>query len=119
MILVAVGLEALVLLVLGGAEVLSVVTGSAAQSSDVATGSGLFFLFMGLVVVGVGYGVWRRLPAVYGGTVFLQLLALALVITMAGAGFWLGVVALVLVAGSALIALLSLPGRLLFGRGEP
>lgn len=79
-----------------------------ASSADVALGSELFLLLVGLLVGLLGWQLWRRRSWAVGGGVFCQLIALPMAWYMAEAGFWLGAVALGSAALAALVSLLSL-----------
>lgn len=108
-------LQALTLLVLTAELGVTAVQGRG--NTDVATGSALYFLVLGAMLVVVAVAVWRRRSWAYGPTVFIQLLALPMTFYMLQADFWIGAV---LVGGSAMLclgSLLSRPGREAFGRG--
>lgn len=79
-----------------------------ASSADVALGSELFLLCVGLLVGLLGWQLWRRRSWAVGGGVFCQLIALPMAWYMAEAGFWLGALVLGSAALAALVGLLSL-----------
>ena len=79
-----------------------------ASSADVALGSELFLLSVGLLVGFLAWQLWRRRAGAVSGGVFCQLIALPMAWYMGQAGFWPGAVVLGGAALSALVALLSL-----------
>jgi hypothetical protein len=79
-----------------------------ASSAQVALGSELFLLCVGLLVGLLAWQLWRRRSWAIGGGVFCQLIALPMAWYMVEAGFWPGALVLGSAALAALGALLSL-----------
>jgi hypothetical protein len=107
-------LQALTLGVLGVQLVVTAANGIG--NTDVANGSGVYFLLLGAIVAVVAASVLRRRSWSFVPAIFIQLIAVPMAFTMAQEGFWLGVA---LVGGSALVCLVALlrrSGRRAFGR---
>lgn len=90
----------------------------AAERPEVAWGSSTYFLLVAGVVATLAVFAWRGARWVYGPTVFLQVLALPLAVTMAVEGLWLGSVLLGATAVAGLVLLVSESGREAYGRNS-
>jgi hypothetical protein len=86
------------------------------SNQAVAQGTTVYFAVVGVLVALVAVAVWRTRSWSHGAAVFLQLLALPVAWTMATAGFWPGALLLGGSALAALVALVSPPGRAVYGR---
>ena len=87
-----------------------------ASNEDVAMGSTVFFFVLGLLVLLIAYGLWRRSSFIHGAAVSVQLLLLFLAYMAATEGFWIGAVPLALSALAALVGLLRPDARVALGR---
>jgi uncharacterized membrane protein len=112
---VVVALEAVLLLGVAVWQEGGVLAGEA-QVAAVAQGTAVYFLLLAVVVAGLAVAVWRGARAAFGAAVFVQVLALPLVATMAVERFWPGALVLGSLAVLGLVTLLSAPGRAAFGR---
>jgi len=112
---VVVLVEGLALLGFGGWLVFELATRDP-SNRDVATGSSVYFVVLGLLVVLVAWGLWRRSGWSHGAAVFLQLLALPVAFSMAQAGAWWGAALLGVLAIVTVIGLLKRDTRVALGR---
>ncbi len=87
-----------------------------ASNEAVATGSTVYFLVLGALVLLIAYGLWRRSSITHGAAVFVQLLVLPVAWYMAQAGFWAGAVPLAVAAVGALAGLMRPDARAALGR---
>jgi hypothetical protein len=86
------------------------------SNEDVARGSAVYFLVLGVLVLLVAWGLWRRSWWSHGAAVFLQLLALPIAWYMLRGDIWWSALLLTAVAVAALVALLRPQTRAALGR---
>lgn len=87
------------------------------SNREVASGSAVYFLVLGALVLLLAWSLWRRTGWSHGAAVFVQILALPLAWTMLRAGTWWLAVPTAALAVAALVALLRPGTRSALGRG--
>jgi hypothetical protein len=110
-----VALEALALLAFSGWLLLRRVS-ETPSNERVFEGSAVYLLLCGLLVGIIALGLRSRRGWAYGAAVVVQLIGLGIAYEMVRAGFWAGVVAVVVAAAAVLAGLFSMPARAAFGR---
>jgi hypothetical protein len=87
------------------------------SNRDVGSGSAVYFVVLGALVLLLAWSLWRRSGWSHGGSVFAQVLALPIAWTMLRAGSWELAVPTAALAVAALVALLQPATRTALGRG--
>ena len=115
------GAEAALATGVGAWQLIGVSSGGA-QSPEVAWGSSIYFVAVGIALVGLAWACARGSRWVYGPAVFVQVLSVPLAVSMAVEGLWGGAVLLGGLAAAGLWLLVSPAGREAFERsrlGQP
>ena len=115
------GAEAALATGVGAWQLIGVSSGGA-QSPEVAWGSSIYFVAVGIALVGLAWACARGSRWVYGPAVFVQVLSVPLAVSMAVEGLWGGAVLLGGRAAAGLWLLVSPAGREAFERsrlGQP
>jgi hypothetical protein len=87
-----------------------------AASERMATGSAVYFLVLGPLVLFVAWALWRRHGWAMGAALFVQLLALPVAWTMAQGGLLAGALPLAAGAAAGVVGLLQQGTRHALGR---
>lgn len=86
------------------------------SNEAVASGSAVYFVVFGLLVLLVAWGLWRRSGWSHGAAVFLQLLALPIAWYMLRGDVWWSALLLAFIAVATIVALLRPDTRAALGR---
>ena len=89
-----------------------------AESPEVAWGSSIYFVLVGVGLAGLAWACARGSQWVYGPAVFVQGLSVPLAVSMALEGLWVGAVLLGGLAGTGLWLLVGPAGREAFERSR-